>query len=66
MIYNQLFRLDLSKSFKNNNALIEMSFSYYHWKLAEALANPDDQRVNLTSLSPFEVKTMVLNVFPQG
>jgi hypothetical protein len=42
MIYNQLFRLDLSKSFKNNNALIEMSFSYYHWKLAEALANPDD------------------------
>lgn len=63
-IYNTLFRLDLSKSYKNNNALIETSFSFYHWKLAEALANPEDTRLDLTLLSPLEVKTMVLNVFP--
>jgi hypothetical protein len=42
-----------------------MSFSYFHWKLAETLSNTSST-FKVTNLTEDEIQLLVLNIFPSG
>jgi hypothetical protein len=42
-----------------------MSFTYLHWKVAEALGN-ENVKFRVSSMDEKYVKALILNVFPQG
>ena len=65
--YDGLISIDYSngKYFQKRKLYIEFSFTYYHWKLVEALANFKDPIV-VSHLKNEELKLISLNIFPQG
>lgn len=61
-LYNDLYGLDF-KSAKRKKLTIDLSFTYFHWKISETLF---DQNMNyeVSFLSEEEVKLLALNIFP--
>ena len=64
-IYNVLFDLNFPKSDISKNLLVEMSFTFFHWKVAEALLDPGNP-FEIKNMSVDEVQALALNIFPQG
>ena len=44
---------------------VEMNFTFFHWKVAETLAN-ESSKFSLRDMSPKEVQLLALNIFPGG
>jgi hypothetical protein len=44
--------------------LSDLSFTYFHWKLAEMMQN--NPRFNIKIYHPNEIKIVALNIFPKG
>ena len=42
-----------------------MSFSYFHWKLADVLADPK-KKMKVKNFSSDEIRLLLLNIFPLG
>lgn len=61
ILYNTLFSIELSQI--QNKLYIDQSFTYFHWKVAEALQNPNDP-YEIKNMSADEIKMMALNIFP--
>lgn len=42
-----------------------MSFTYLHWKVAEALGDEND-KYKISSLKDDQFRMLILNIFPEG
>lgn len=64
-LYNALFDIDYKSGSERNQMIVQMSFSYYHWKLAETLSNSGSS-FKVTNLTDNEIQLLALNIFPGG
>lgn len=60
-MYDALFQVD----FTGNKPIADLSFSYFHWKLAELLSD-GKRKVKLKHLNTTDIKLLLLNIFPLG
>lgn len=60
-IYDVLFRVD----YKQEKPMLDMSFTYFHWKLAELLSDTR-KKVSFKKFNPQEIKLLLLNIFPRA
>ncbi|CDW84531.1 wd-40 repeat protein [Stylonychia lemnae] len=60
-LYDVLFKVDYSQE----KPLADLSFSYFHWKLAETLAE-SKKKMKVKQFSHDEIRLLVLNIFPLG
>jgi len=64
--YNVLFTPDFNtQGSKKRKLVLDQSFTYLHWKMAEALPEKDI-KFEIKQLSRDEIKLLALNIFPQG
>eukprot|EP00347_Sterkiella_histriomuscorum_P010355 403376619 len=60
-LYDCLFKVD----FEQEKPMADLSFSYFHWKLAEMLADPK-KKIKVKQINQNEIKLLLLNIFPLG
>lgn len=45
--------------------MADLSFSYFHWKMAELISDPK-VKIKIKRLNPKDIKLLLLNIFPRG
>jgi hypothetical protein len=56
-----LFKVDFTQKIP----IADLSFTYFHWKLAE-LVSDSKKKVRIKRFNPAEIKLLLLNIFPKG
>ena len=65
-LYDILFKVDFNLDNGKGELVADISFSYFHWKLAEMIKADKDNRFNIKKYHPDEIKILALNIFPWG
>ena len=65
LLYDSIFEIDYSLKNYTGKIVIDTSFTYIHWKLAEMLANPL-MKIKLKKFTLKDLTKTLLNVFPKG
>lgn len=63
-LHEILYRIDFPDPYKGK-VMIQTSFTYLHWKIAEALEK-EDTRYSADKLDEEQFKMLIMNIFPQG
>lgn len=45
--------------------MADLSFTYFHWKMAEIISDPT-LKIKIKKFNPDEIKLLLLNIFPKG
>lgn len=62
--YNVMMTVDFNtQSSKKHKVVLDQSFTFLHWNVAEALSS-EDSRFDIKAMSKDEVKLLALNIFP--
>jgi len=65
LLYETIFELDFSSENYLDKVIVNTSFTFIHWKLAELLSNPQ-LKFKLRRFSMKDIKQTCLNIFPKG
>ncbi|CDW78106.1 wd-40 repeat protein [Stylonychia lemnae] len=63
-LYEVLFKVDYNIDNCNGKLVADLSFSYFHWKLAEMMR--DQPKFNIKRYQAKDLELLALNIFPYG
>ncbi|CDW75557.1 wd-40 repeat protein [Stylonychia lemnae] len=64
-LYETIFQVDFTSDNYRERVVVDMSFTFIHWKLAELLANPL-LKLKLKRFGLQDIRQTTLNIFPKG
>lgn len=63
-LYDELISVDYSLNHYKDKIVADLSFTYFHWKLAEIIKT--NSKFNIKNYQAVDLQTLSLNIFPNG